>query len=168
MEIRSPKGQIIKPSKWRKNKNGREPYQGTFYPANPQKYTGDVNGIVFRSGMELRMMKYLDERKNVLAWSSEETVVPYVSPIDNRLHRYFVDFQAVIQGPKGNRTILFEVKESTATRPPKAPKTGKKTARFVRETMTYAVNMTKWETARKVCEQKGWEFIILTDKDLRF
>ena len=33
-----------------------------------------------------------DLNPDVLKWGSEETVIPYVSPLDNKIHRYFVDF----------------------------------------------------------------------------
>lgn len=114
------------------------------------------------------MMKYLDETPSVLTWSSEEIQIPYQSPKDNRVHRYFVDFKVTSQTAQGVKTFLFEVKEKSATRPPKLPKTGKKTARFIREAMTYAINSSKWQTAQKFCEQKGWEFKIITNEILRY
>jgi len=169
MEIRNPAGQIIRPSKWRSSKKGKAPYQGEFYPSNSQKYDGDVNKIVFRSAMELKMMQYLDLSPTVLSWHSEETVIPYVSPKDQKIHRYFLDMKATIKLNNGTtKTFLIEVKEEKSTRPPTLPKTGKKTNRFIRESMTYAVNMAKWTSAQQVCEEKGWKFQILTDKQLRF
>jgi hypothetical protein len=169
VEIQTPSGQIIRPVKWRKNKNGKEPYQGGFRPGNVKKYTGDVNKIVFRSGMELRLFKYLDANPRIASWSSEETVIPYMSPMDNKVHRYFVDVKASVMMKDGTtKTYLIEVKESSQTRPPKLPKTGKKTPRFLREQKTYAVNYAKWETAKKLCQKMGWDFIIMTDKQLRF
>ena len=168
VQIQNPNGQIITPSKWRKNKNGKEPYQGTFYPAHPEKYDGDADKIVFRSGMELRLFKHLDDNPNVLSWHSEETIIPYVSPLDNKVHRYFMDVKATVKQKDGQKTFLFEVKEASQTRPPKLPKSGKKTARFFREQKTYAVNSVKWDTARKLCEKRGWDFKILTNHDLRY
>lgn len=177
MEIQTPNGQIIRPAKWRKNKNGKEPYQGQFRPGNIKKYTGDVNNIVFRSGMELCLFKYLDGNPNIVGWSSEETIIPYILPtidqktkkVVNKMHRYFMDVKAEVRMKDGTtKTYLIEVKESTQTRPPKLPKTGKKTARFLREQQTYNVNHVKWETAEKVCQKMGWEFLIMTEKQLRF
>ena len=170
MEIQTPNGAKVRPVKWRKNKNGKEPYQGEFYPANPKKYSGDVNKIIFRSGMELRLFKYMDANPNIVSWSSEETVIPYLSPLDKiqKLHRYFIDVKATVEINGVIKTYLIEVKEATQTRPPKPSKTGKATARFFREQKTYIVNDAKWKAARKVCEKMGWEFLILTNKDLRY
>ena len=67
-------------------------YKGKYRPSNPEKYRGDYTGIVYRSLWELKFMKYCDSNENILEWGSEEIVLPYVSPIDNRYHRYFPDF----------------------------------------------------------------------------
>jgi trans-aconitate methyltransferase len=67
-------------------------YKGVFKPKNPQKYNGDPTNIIYRSSWELKYMMYLDSHENVLSWSSEEVIVPYRSPIDNKVHRYFPDF----------------------------------------------------------------------------
>ena len=64
-------------------------YKGLFRPKNPSKYRGDPSNIIFRSSWELRFMTYLDAHPDVLEWSSEEFCIPYVSPIDGRIHRYF-------------------------------------------------------------------------------
>ena len=71
----------------------RQYKQGLFYPKNTEKYKGDFSNIVYRSSWELKFMHWADESKNVLEWSSEELVIPYLSPLDNKMHRYFVDFK---------------------------------------------------------------------------
>ena len=63
------------------------PYQGYFKPKNPHKYKGDPTNIIYRSSWELKLMKYLDERKDVVKWGSEEIIIPYRSPIDGRVHK---------------------------------------------------------------------------------
>ena len=142
----------------KKQKWKRVVYQSEPHPAQSfvRRYAGTIrSGIVFRSGMELRLFKHMDARQNVLSWSSEETVIPYVSPLDNRLHRYFVDVKATILLNNGTtKTFLIEVKEKSQTKPPNPPKPGKKKTRFLKESVTYAVNSVKWETARKVCAKK--------------
>jgi hypothetical protein len=67
-------------------------YQGYFKPKNPQKYKGDPTNIVYRSSWELKLMTYLDLHKDIVTWGSEELIIPYRSPIDNKIHRYFPDF----------------------------------------------------------------------------
>ena len=139
--------------------------QGFFSPRFPKKYIGDPTNIVYRSGWEKRVMQTLDENSNVLRWASEEIVVPYISPIDNRPHRYFVDFYVEARAPDGSiKKILIEVKPASQTQPPKSPK--RKTKRYISEVMTYGVNEAKWKAAREFCKDKGWEFQIITEAEL--
>lgn len=114
-------------------------------------------------------MMHLDEHPDVLVWSSEEVVVPYTSPIDGKRHRYFVDFFV----KKKNRTgvvesVLIEVKPLAQTRPPevKISKGQKPTRRYINEVMTWGVNEAKWKAATEYCKDKGWKFIIMTEKEL--
>ena len=85
--------------------------QGFFRPKHPKKYIGDPTNIVFRSGWEKRVMQSLDENLNVVRWASEEIIIPYISPIDNRPHRYFVDFYVEAKLADGSiKKMLLEVK----------------------------------------------------------
>lgn len=143
----------------------RDYKQGIFKPKNVKKYIGNTNNIVYRSGWEYRVMKYLDEKTSVVAWSSEEVVIPYVSPIDNRLHRYFVDFYVEVIDKNGNtKKMLLEVKPKAQTQEPKRPK--RNTKRYITEVMTWGVNQAKWQAAQEFCLDKGWEFKILTESEL--
>ena len=76
-------------------------YQGKFSPKNYKKYKGDPTNIIYRSSWELTFMKYCDSNPNVLEWGSEEIVIPYKSPLDNRYHRYFVDFYIKVKEKTG-------------------------------------------------------------------
>ena len=67
-------------------------YKGKFKPHNPFKYVGDPTNIIYRSLWELRFMRYLDSHPNVTQWASEEITIPYFSPVDKKIHRYFPDF----------------------------------------------------------------------------
>jgi len=143
-------------------------YRGKFTPKSPSKYKGDPTNIVYRSSWELRFMKYCDTNPSVLEWSSEEHVVPYVSPIDNRPHRYFVDFVVVVRKADGStQTMMVEVKPKAQTRPPvnKAPhkRPGR---RYINEVCTWGVNSAKWTAAERYCETRGWQFILLTEDHL--
>lgn len=140
-------------------------YQGIFKPRNPHKYKGDVNNIIYRSSWELRLMSYLDKHDEVIQWGSEEVVIPYVSPHDNRKHRYFVDFVVKKRGPNGNtEVILIEVKPKAQTRPPEIPK--RKTKRFIDEVYAWGVNQAKWAAAEEYCKNRGWTFQIFTENEL--
>lgn len=139
--------------------------QGFFKPKNPKKYRGDPTNIVYRSGWEKNVMEWLDTNSNIVAWGSEEVIIPYISPIDNRPHRYYVDFYVEAVGSDGGtKVMLLEVKPYSQTQAPKTPK--RKTQRFISEVFTYGINQAKWDAATKYCNSKGWEFKILTEKDL--
>lgn len=130
-----------------------------FKPINPQKYAGDHTNIIMRSSWETRFAIWCDTNPSIIKWSSEETVIPYVSPIDNRIHRYFVDFK--IQTSKG--TYLVEIKPEQQTKPPVGTR---KTKRFLTEAATYMVNQAKWQYAKKYAEDRNWKFMIITEKEL--
>ena len=50
-------------------------HQGKYAPRNPEKYVGDVNNIIYRSGWEKRLLIMFDTNPNVLKYSSEEVIV---------------------------------------------------------------------------------------------
>ena len=116
--------------------------------------------------MELRFMKWCDSSEKILQWSSEEVVIPYISPIDNKRHRYFPDF--LIQTAKG--WFLIEVKPQIESRPPKKKLVEKldlkKKRRYMKSVRTWLVNEAKWNAAKKVCKVEGWTFEIFTEKQL--
>lgn len=139
--------------------------QGFFKPQNPQKYIGDASNIVYRSGWEKRVMDWLDVNKNVVRWASEEIIIPYISPVDNRPHRYYPDFYVEAIGRGGEtKKMLLEVKPLAQSIPPKAPK--RKTKKYLTEVMTYGINQAKWNAAKDFCDDKGWEFKVITESEL--
>jgi len=143
-------------------------YRGKYKLKNPAKYKGDPNKIVWRSLWELKFCKYCDFNSSVLKWSSEEIVIPYRSPVDNKRHRYFPDFVVELKNKAGETEILLiEVKPKKQTAPPKLSKSGKKTKRFFSEAKKWGVNSAKWEAAERHCEEQGWKFVILTENELR-
>ena len=140
-------------------------YKGRFSPQNKDKYRGDPTTIVYRSSWERQVMKYFDENPSVLEWSSEEIVVPYVSKLDRKRHRYYVDFWCRLIDASGiTKTYLIEVKPEAQTVRPPRPK--KITSVYKRNLARYLVNESKWEAAIDFCEEKGWEFRILTERHL--
>mgnify|MGYP000896903997 FL=1 len=140
-------------------------YKGKFKPKNPRKYKGDPTNIVYRSLWELHCMRKMDDNPNVLEWSSEETIVHYVSPIDLRVHRYFPDFVATMRRTDGSvGTVMIEVKPKKETREP--PRQKRKTKKYIAEVVTWAKNSAKWAAAEEYCKDRGWTFQILTEDDL--
>jgi hypothetical protein len=140
-------------------------YKGKFRVDNPGKYKGDINNIVYRSLWELRFMKWCDKNQSVEEWGSETVIVPYISPIDRKAHRYFVDFYVKVRNKNGTlQKYLIEIKPERFTKPPAIPK--KKTKRFIDEVFQYSVNDAKWKAAFEFCKDRNMTFMILTEKDL--
>lgn len=140
-------------------------YKGTFKPKNPDKYKGDPTKIIYRSRWELMVMQKLDAHPDVIQWSSEEVVIPYVSPIDNRYHRYFMDFYMKRKNKEGKiEEILIEVKPFAQTKPPTVQ--NKVSRRYITEVQTWGVNSAKWKAAQEYCKDRGWQFQIITEKEL--
>ena len=146
-------------------------YQGKFKPKHPEKYKGDPTNIIYRSGWELKLFTYLDSHKNVIKWASEELFIPYVSPIDNKYHRYFVDVYVEQINNEGKKEVLLiEVKPDAQTKPPnpqnKLTAKGNISRKYLYEVKTWGVNEAKWKAAREFCLDRGWKFVILTEKEL--
>ena len=126
---------------------------------------GDAKNIVYRSGWEHRVMQWADTNPNVKRWCSEEIVIPYLSPVDGRYHRYFVDFYVEAVGSDGGvKKLLLEVKPKAQTQAPKEQ--SRKTKRYITEVVTYGVNQAKWKAAEEFCKDKGWEFLLITEEQL--
>ena len=139
--------------------------QGYYRPQNPQKYKGDPTNIVYRSSWQLSFMRWCDITTAVKTWVSEETVIPYISPIDNRYHRYFMDFKIeVIDATGKTKTLLIEIKPDKQTRPPRVQK--KVTKSYINEVKTWGVNEAKWKAATAYAKKHGMEFHIITEKNL--
>ena len=140
-------------------------YKGKYYPTSPHKYKGDPTNITFRSLWERKFMVYCDKNANVLEWASEEIAIPYVSPVDQRSHRYFPDFYMKVKETDGAiKKYVIEVKPLKQCSPPKKPK--RQTKGYIREAFEYAKNQAKWKEAREWCADRQWEFKVVTEKEL--
>ena len=106
-------------------------------------------------------MKWCDVTSSVQEWGSEEIIIPYISPVDGKRHRYFPDFYVKIQ----NRKYLVEVKPFRQTREPKTQK--RNTKRYINEVVTYHINKAKWKAATEFCKDNSWEFMLITEKELK-
>lgn len=140
-------------------------YKGSFRPRNPEKYQGNPNNIVYRSLWELKLMRYLDDHSEVISWGSEEIAIPYRSPVDGKIHRYFPDFVVKKKNKDGTTsTIMIEVKPRAQTIEPKVQK--KATKKYINEVMTWGVNQAKWKAAENYCQDRMWKFQLMTEKEL--
>ena len=117
--------------------------RGRYRPKYPAKYNGNVNRITYRSLWERRFMLYCDRSDQIFKWSSEELHIPYVAPKDDCWHNYYPDF---VVNTRDGRIIMVEIK----------PYYQKK----------YKVNRAKWAAAEEYCKKYGYEFRVLTEKEL--
>ena len=140
-------------------------YSGRFKPKNYKKYKGDPTNVFYRSLWERRFMVYCDNNPNILEWGSEEIIIPYKSPLDKKVHRYFPDFFIKYKNSSGKiiREII-EVKPKRHLSPPKEPK--RKTKRYLGEVNTYIINQAKYKAAEEFCKDRKLGFRILTEEHL--
>ena len=138
-------------------------YKGRYFPTIPKKYRGNPNQIIYRSLWERKVMVYCDKNDAIIEWGSEEVIVPYLSPMDGKIHRYFPDFYMKVRQADGStKKFLIEVKpKSQCKQPVKNPK--RRTTKWFNEVKTFAINHAKWKSAREFCEDKGMEFKIFTE-----
>jgi len=133
--------------------------RGRFLPKHPEKYIGDASQIFFRSSWEAQVMKFFDSRNDVIRWGSEEIIIPYLSPADNKVHRYFPDFFVEYLDKDGNvKKEIVEVKplhESEA-----------KYAKNDRSKDALEVNEAKWKAASLFCQSRNMLFRVLTEKSI--
>ena len=140
-------------------------YKGKYYPSYPRKYKGDPTNIIYRSLWERKFMVYCDKNDAILEWASEEIAIPYRSPVDNRVHRYFPDFYMKVKERGGKiKRYVIEVKPAKQTKPPVKPK--RQTKGYIREAYEYAKNQAKWKMAREFCADRNFEFKIMTEDNL--
>ena len=138
-------------------------HQGTFTPKHPEKYVGKYP-IIYRSEWERKFMSYCDEHPDIIKWYSE-IEIKYLYSLDNKYHRYYVDFY--IETIDNNKKLI-EIKPYKETIPPVAPKVKNKKAqsRFLSETISWIKNQDKWNAARELCKKNKMEFLILDEYKL--
>ena len=138
-------------------------YKGRYFPTNPKKYKGNPNQIIYRSLWERKVMVYCDKNDAIIEWGSEEVIVPYISPWDGKLHRYFPDFyMKVRQADASTKKFIVEVKPKSQTKEPvRNPK--RKTRKWFGEVKNWGINQAKWKSAEEYCKDQGMEFKIFTE-----
>lgn len=155
-------------------------YKGKFRPNNPEKYKGDPTGIIYRSLWELKVFRQLDMHPDVIEWSSEEIIVPYMNPTKKnkdgsygRMSRYFPDIVVRKRLPNGTtQTMMIEIKPKGQTKLPDISKknktpSGRVSRRYLNEVKTYAVNEAKWKAAEEFCKDRGWAWLIMTEDHIQ-
>ena len=135
-------------------------YSGRYKVKNPNKYKGNPNNIIYRSGWERHAFKWCDENSDIKYWSSEEIVVPYLYEVDKKIHRYFTDLMIVYTSGK---TVLIEIKPKKELTPPTGDR---RTKRYMNEGLTFIKNQNKWKAASEYAKDQGWDFQIWTEVEL--
>jgi len=128
--------------------------QGIYKPINEKKYIKPVDKLMnseiyptYRSSWELKFLKFCDLNQDVIEWSSEPFAIKYLG-LDNKIHRYYIDFMINIKG----KIYLIEIKPYQQAYNPKNP--------------VFKLNQVKWKYAREFCRKNGFEFKVLTEKEL--
>jgi len=142
--------------------------QGWYIPKNPHKYVGDIEKIRYMSSYELETHQFLDNNPNVLLWCSEEIVIPYVKPTDQKVHKYYPDYWVEYVTRHGEvRRMLIEVKPKSQTQ---APRGNRKHALY--EQVQWAINQSKWQAAINWCKHRTKldtipiDFKIITERSI--
>ena len=147
-----------------------ESKKGIYQLRNPRKYIGSLtdDGVLFRSSWEERMYYYMDHNRNVIEWSVESVIVPYLFTLDGKVHKYYPDIICKVQSDKGIKTYMLEVKPSKQTQEPTKPKNRSldRKKRYEKEMFVYAKNRDKWKAANKYCNEHGLEFMLITEKHI--
>jgi len=139
--------------------------QGIYKPVNPTKYVG-VTHPKYRSSYELKFFRWVDSNPNVVKWGSESISIPYISPVDNRIHHYYPDNLVQIREGEVVTNYIIEIKPSKQVAPPET-KNRKNQKRMIFEQVQYAINTAKWSAAKQWCDKAGFKFIILTENELK-
>ena len=143
-------------------------YQGDYTPKHHEKYIGNKLPH-YRSSWERKVFWYLDNNENVVAWGSECIVIPYVSPKDGQVHRYYPDCFVRIKCPDGLKDFILEIKPVAQSQPAKVPKkkTAKALQQFNESQETFLVNQAKWAACEKWCKERNIAFRVVTENELR-
>ena len=132
--------------------------QGKFVPKHIEKYKGNSRNVIYRSSWEKRIMAFFDESSNVQWWNSEGLIVPYMNPIDKKMHSYFTDFVFM---NKNNEVYMVEIKPYRETQPPT-----RRVRNYKQQAIVYIINQSKWKQAKEFCAKQNWKFVVWTEKEL--
>lgn len=146
--------------------------QGVFHPQalnseGVRKYIG-TRPPIFRSSYERNCFLLLEKHPGVKSWSSETTTVPYISPLDQRKHTYFVDLTFTAMAEDGSlETFIVEVKPYSQTIPP-VKKPRQRLDTFNTQAKTWVINVAKWNAAYAFAKKHGYKFYIWHEQGITY
>ncbi len=149
----------MKPRFTRKSNTQKSKY----VPINYKKYIGNANNILCRSSWERAVCHWCDTSNSVIEWGSEEIVIPYISLVDGRKHKYYIDFYIKAKNDKIESQYIIDVKPFKQTLPPEAK--GSKISQAKR-LIEYNRNKSKWSAAIEYALNNKMKFEIWTEKTL--
>lgn len=137
--------------------------QGYYICKNVEKYVGDPNNIIYRSGLELSMFKFSDLNPNILKWGSEIVTIPYLDQASGKQRTYYIDLYIEYIDKNGKLLkSIVEIKPYSETLPP-----NNRGKNFDKRLSEYMTNTSKWKAANAYAKMHDMEFKILTEKDIR-
>jgi len=138
--------------------------RGKFFPKNQHKWV-DSNNIQFRSGIEQKFFALFDLSPSVISIASEKVIIPYFDEARQKQRKYYVDLIVKFKDKQGNIQVkLIEIKSYSESIPPKKPK--RLTEAYNNKVATWITNQSKWRAATKFAKQRGYDFVVLSDRDL--
>ena len=165
--------------------NNKNYNQGNYVPNNKDKVIklNTQGGVYFRSSWEKKIMHWLDYNPTITKWGAECLRIPYqMTHFNNgdskiKEHCYYPDFYYEMRLSDGTlKQIVVEVKpmkeynmvialnEGKLSVPEKG---AKKLKGFEYDLKMAYKNKNKWETMISWCNKKGYEFIIITEDNLK-
>lgn len=140
---------------------------GRYFPTHPEKVISKDNLLpAFKSKLEYKMMRYCDVTDAVVKWAYEPpfAIIPYYDKGAQKNRHYYVDFVLWVKDDKNNiKQVWVEIKPYDQTIPPKIHRV---TESAVTAMKTYVTNQCKWKAARKFCNSHGFDFIVVTEREL--
>lgn len=159
--------------------------QGNYKPKYADKVLklNGEGGLYYRSGMELQLMVYFDNNPNIIRWGAECLKIPYQLTHYNNYdttvkdHSYYPDFYYELKNSDGIiKHVVVEVKPYKEYKMVQDLNEGrltmpegniKKLRNFEYDFKMANKNNAKWQNMIEWCNKKGYEFIIVTEHQLK-
>ena len=166
--------------------NNKKYDQGNYVPKNKDKVLklNTQGGVYYRSSWEKKIMTWLDLNEKIVKWGAECLRIPYQmthmvnGDMKVKEHSYFPDFYYELRLENNTtRYVVAEVKpkadyndaimfsEGRFTVPENT--TLKKLQSLEYKFKMAQKNAEKWETMIRWCENKGYNFIVITEDTLK-